>query len=266
MLQMAKRAVWCCLARVLSAGATAIRRRPGPTTTAEWRAAQVSYSHFGEDLVILSLLRDRVAEANKGVYVDVGAFDPALFSNTLLLRQHGWSGVNIDANPERVDVLRRRRPGDVNVCAAVSNSVRPCRYLRYPTEGLNQVVEAGAAVEKNAAGEEPIGVDEVTTLPLTDLLDRHLPAGSTIDFLNVDCEGQDPNVLASLDWTRWRPRVVAAEANSPAEREQLVRFMQDQGYTMAAQILVTLIFVPGTEATARCPAVPQLAGAGGGVL
>jgi FkbM family methyltransferase len=264
MLQMPKRVFWWCLARLLSAGVGAIRRKPGPVTADEWRAVQVSYSQFGEDLVILTLLRERACDPNKGVYVDVGAYDPAQFSNTLLLRQHGWSGVSIDANPIRVDLVRRSRPNDVTVWAAVSNDMRPVRYLRYPTEGLNQIIEAGAAAGKNFLGEEPTQVDEVTTTPLTALLDRHLRAGSTIHFLNVDCEGQDLKVLESLDWARWRPLVVAAEANSPPERERLVRFMQDRGYTVAAQMLVTLIFVlEAAPAAGRLPPRPQLAGSNG---
>jgi hypothetical protein len=125
LVQGPKNVVWWLLARLLSGGAALIRRRPGPVTPEEWRAVQVSYAHFGEDLVVLSLLRDLVDAPRKGVYVDVGAFDPAFFSNTLLLRQHGWSGMNIDANPDRIALVQRRRPDDINICAAISNNIRP---------------------------------------------------------------------------------------------------------------------------------------------
>ena len=123
-----KDAVWGGLAQLVSAGARALRRRPGPATADEWRAAAVSYSQFGEDLVVLKLLGDRVADPSKGVYVDVGAFDAAFFSNTLLLRQHGWTGVNIDANPDRIEQLRHR-PDDVCIWAVVSATTRTVRYV-----------------------------------------------------------------------------------------------------------------------------------------
>ena len=239
----AKRVFWWCLARLLSVGAALIRRRPGPATSDEWRAAELSYSHFGEDLIVLKLLRDRAGAPDKGVYVDVGAFDPVFFSNTLLLHKHGWKGINIDANRQRVELLRRRRPADVNLCAVVSNSHRAVRYLRYPTEGLNRVVEVNAPAAENMQGESPTGSEDMATCTLAELLDRHLPTGASIDFLNVDCEGEDLNVLDSLHWDKWRPRVVAAEANTPPERERLLEFMQAHGYAMAAQVLVTLIFL-----------------------
>jgi FkbM family methyltransferase len=243
LVQVPKRAFWWCLAQLLSGGAALLRRRPGPRTPAEWRAAEVSYAHLGEDLIVLNLLRDRVAD--RGVYVDVGAFDPVFFSNTLLLRQHGWRGLNIDANPERLELIRRRRPGDVCVRAVVSDTVRPVRYLRYPTEGLNRIVNGDDPDVRNTRGEEPVGVEDVTTCTLASVLDKHLPGGTAIDFLNVDCEGEDLKVLQGLDWARWRPRVVAAEANTAPERERLVAFMEARGYALAARALVTLIFTAG---------------------
>jgi FkbM family methyltransferase len=242
-----KSALWWCLARLLSTGAVLLRRRPGPTTSDEWRAAEMSYSHFGEDLIVLRLLRENAASQNKGFYVDVGAFDPVFFSNTLLLHKHGWKGINIDANPERVELLRQRRPTDINVCAVVSNSHRSVRYLRYPTEGLNRIVDATAGDTGNMQGESPIASEEMTTCTLGELLERHVPPGTGIDFLNVDCEGEDLNVLDGLDWEKWRPRIVAVEANTPPERERLLDFMQVRGYALAAQVLVTFIFADGQE-------------------
>jgi FkbM family methyltransferase len=246
--RVAKDTVWGGVAWLVSAGARALRRRPGPVTADEWRASAVSYSHFGEDLVVFKLLGDRVAEPNKGVYVDVGAFDAAFFSNTLLLRQHGWTGVNIDANPDRIEQIRRQRPDDVCVRAVVSDTTRAVKYVSYPTEGLNQLIEANSEPGPNVRGEPPTRVDEATTCTLSDLLDRHLPAGTVIDFLDVDCEGQDLNVLTGLDWSRWRPRVIAAEALTAQERDRLVGFMRDRGYVVAASLFISLIFAPAGDA------------------
>ena len=63
--------------------------RQGPGRMAQ--TVLFSYSHFGEDLIILRLLGD-VPPDHRGMYVDVGAFDPVLHSNTYLLYTHGWRG------------------------------------------------------------------------------------------------------------------------------------------------------------------------------
>jgi hypothetical protein len=63
-------------------------------------------------LIVLHQLRDKFLWGGPGVYVDVGAFDPVQFSNTLLLRQHGWRGVNVDPNAAQIEKFRRFRPAD----------------------------------------------------------------------------------------------------------------------------------------------------------
>jgi hypothetical protein len=80
-------------------------------------ATRVSYSQFGEDL----WLADFFAEQPTGLYVDVGAFDPFLFSNTLLLYRQGWHGINIEPHPDALARLQRFRPRDTNLGLAISD-------------------------------------------------------------------------------------------------------------------------------------------------
>jgi hypothetical protein len=71
----------------------------------------------GEDLLIDLYLR----RMPPGYYVDVGAHHPFRFSNTFLLKERGWSGINIDPNPESIEAFRQFRPGEANVQALVSD-------------------------------------------------------------------------------------------------------------------------------------------------
>lgn len=238
-----KRLLWAVFARLLSAGAWLSRRQPSALSADAWRAVHFSYSHYGEDLIVLHLFRRLVRSDGGGVYVDVGAFDPFLFSNTLLLHQHGWRGVNIDPNPECVRKFARARPADRNVCAAVADAARPMVYLEYPTGGTNRLVAAGEERLANVAGEEPTRRTPVTTATLTRLLEDHLWPGAVVDFLNVDCEGEDLAVLRGFDWERWPPRVLAVEAYDDDARREVTAFAADRGYTRVAQTVLTLIFV-----------------------
>ena len=74
----------------------------------------------------------------------------------------------------------------------------------------------------NALGDRPVSVTPRRTETLTQLLDRYAPEATQIDFLNIDCEGLDLAVLHISDWSRWLPRVIAVEANTPDDRGALI--------------------------------------------
>ena len=60
-----------------------------------------SYSQCGEDLFIEDFFKHK----NDGTYLDIGAFNPVKYSNTLLLYQKGWRGTNIDLNQTSIDLF-----------------------------------------------------------------------------------------------------------------------------------------------------------------
>ena len=235
--------LWSLLARLISASVRLIRRRPGELSPEAWRAVRFSYSHYAEDLIVMHLFREKLARGEAGLYVDVGCFDPFLFSNTLLLHQYGWRGVNIDPNPDCIRRFNVARPSDLSICAAVAQNKQLMRYLEYPTGGTNRIVNSGETDLSNVAGEAPSRVTPITTVALTDLLSENLAAGETIDFLNIDCEGVDLGVLRGLDWEQWMPRVVAVEAYDDDSRKAVRAFLGERGYTSVAQAVLTLIFV-----------------------
>jgi FkbM family methyltransferase len=253
MLKAVKDATWAVVAGGLGAAAGLLRRRPGPRRADAWRAADFTFSHFGEDVVVRHLLGD-VPAAARGCYVDVGAFDPVLHSNTYLLYLHGWRGLNVDASPARLARFPAVRPGDINVAAAVSDAAAAVLFLEYPTPGLSRVVPADAPDRTNALGEQPVAVTPCRTETLAGLLDRHLP-GAAVDFLNVDCEGVDLAVLRGLDWTRHTPRVIAVEANTPPDAAAVEAFLAARGYRLVSRHLVTLVFL---HASARAALPPGL--------
>lgn len=235
-----KRACWSLLAAGLGWAATRIRRRPSGGGADAWRAVHLSFSHFGEDLVVLRLLTDGPPTA-RGCFVDVGAFDPILHSNTFLLYQHGWRGLNVDASPARVARFATARPGDTNVVAVVADSPREVQFVEYPTSGTSRLVEIDETPGANPLGELPVTVTPGRTRTLTDLLAEYNPL--SVDFLNIDCEGAELAVLRGLNWERWPPKVIAVEANTPADRDSLTEYLTPLGYTLAAVHVVTLVFI-----------------------
>ncbi|MBX3611670.1 MAG: FkbM family methyltransferase [Hydrogenophaga sp.] len=202
---------------------------------------QKSYGQDGEDLIL-----DRLLERlTTGFYVDVGAHHPARFSNTYLFYRRGWRGINIDAQPGSMKPFDRLRPRDINIECGVAGSPGRLTYHRFDEPALN-TFDATEAQRKNRAPYHLIETIEVEVQRLDALLDEYLPPGQAIDFLSVDVEGLDHDVLASNDWTRYRPRFVLAEtlrtdmlqlADCP-----IAELMRNVGYTPVSKAYNTTFF------------------------
>jgi FkbM family methyltransferase len=168
----------------------------------------ISYAQNAEDVVLARLFGSRAS----GRYVDIGAGDPVEDSVTKHFYDLGWSGVNIEPVPALAERLAAARPRDVNLVAAVS--------AKPGTAVLHVVTDAWGrtTLDDELAGryrdEEDWQVRdiEVEVLTLADVLDGH---PGEIDFLKIDVEGAEQDVIEGADWTRHRPRIVVVEATDP---------------------------------------------------
>lgn len=203
--------------------------------------AQSSYAQDGEDLIL-----DRFLErAAHGYYVDVGAHHPVRFSNTYLFYRRGWRGINIDAQPGSMRAFDRKRPRDVNIECGVAGTAGRLTYHRFNEPALN-TFDAAEAQRKNTAPYALIDTVEIEVQRLDTLLERHLPPGQIIDFLSVDVEGKDEEVLRSNDWQRFRPRFVLAETLRTDILHlrdcPVVEFMDSVGYKPVSKAYNTTFF------------------------
>ena len=86
---------------------------------------------------------------------------------------------------------------------------------------------------------------KISVRPLDEILRCYL-AGQKIDFLNVDVEGLDLDVLQSNDWSRYRPKIVLVEilrvSLHKLQENQVVKFMEQQGYALYAKQVNTVFF------------------------
>lgn len=206
--------------------------------------SNLCYSQDGEDLILDRLL-ERQAQ---GFYVDVGAHHPVRFSNTYLFYKRGWRGINIDAMPGSMKAFERMRPRDINIESGVAGQAGVLTYYRFNEPALNTFDEA-EALRKNVSPYRLMERLPVAVRRLDELLDQYLPPGQEIDFLSVDVEGKDYEVLESNDWARYRPRYILAETLR-TELLQLslcpvVKLMLDVGYTPISKAYNTTFFRRG---------------------
>lgn len=174
----------------------------------------ISYAQNAEDVVLWRALRSVEA----GRYVDVGACDPVELSVTKALYDRGWRGIDIDAVPEYADRLRRARPGNEVVHAAITD--RPVA-----TATFHQIIDTGLStlVDDTAAAHEDAGFRRrditVPVMTLDAVCERSELLGGDLHLLKVDVEGAEGEVLRSFDLARWRPWVVVVEATVPLSDE-----------------------------------------------
>lgn len=208
----------------------------------QWKAGQglangnytISYSQQAEDLHIERFFKDK----SNGFYVDIGAFDPIIYSNTYKFYLKGWRGINIEANPDQIQKIKDYRPGDIVLNIAISDVNEELSYYRFDKPALNsfniQHVDAWA----NREGFNQVDILKVKTRLLSDVLDEYLPAGTKIDFMSVDVEGWDLKVLCSNNWDKYRPVLLLVEFELNLEAKlidsPLFSFLYTQGYRIWA--------------------------------
>lgn len=208
------------------------------------RFSQRSYAQEGEDLLLRRFLNVR----GPGFYVDIGAHHPMKFSNTYFYYRLGWSGINVDALPGSMSLFRKLRPRDVNIEAAISSTASTLTYTMFIEPALNTFDEP-LARQRAAEGNAVVQTVPMHTRRLEDLLGEHVRDNQPIDFMSVDVEGLDLDVLKSNDWSRFRPTVVLAEASgvaAPSVREvessEIHEFMSRQDYELVAKAYLTAFY------------------------
>jgi FkbM family methyltransferase len=185
----------------------------------------VSYAQNQEDVVLARALHP---DDGAGFWVDVGAGDPVLDSVTAAFAERGWRGVNVEPLPREYERLCAARPTDTNLRVALGATpgvgtlfVEPAAKGERPDPDVP--IDRGAStmvpelVERyRAAGEEFTPI-EVPVWTLAQVVAEHV--AGRVDFLKVDVEGFEREVLAGADWSSFRPRVVVMEATVPKSDE-----------------------------------------------
>lgn len=167
-----------------------------------------SYAQEGEDL-ILQRIFERQA---KGFYVDVGAHHPFRFSNTYLFYKKGWRGINLDAMPDSMKPFNKYRKRDINLEIPVGRDGEKLNYCIFNEPALNTFDETRIDDIIKKPEYNLIKKIEIKIRSLKNILDEYLPNGQKIDFMSIDVEGLDFEVIQSNDWEKFRPKILLVEA------------------------------------------------------
>lgn len=202
-----------------------------------------SYSQDGEDIV----LRKIFGEKKNGFYIDVGAHHPVRFSNTYLFYQLGWQGINIDAMPGSMKIFNQLRPKDINIEAAISDKEEILSFYIFNEPALNSFSTDLSLERANGSSYKIISKKEVKTQLLSNVLNKYLPRNVGIDFLTIDVEGLDFQVLKSNDWNKYRPNVIIVEmlglSIDETVKTNVSDFLYQNGYSLFAKTYQSAFFI-----------------------
>lgn len=206
--------------------------------------ARRSWSQEGEDILLSRLFEGK----EQGFYVDVGAHHPRRFSNTQYFYRRGWRGINIEPNPEAAKAFRIERPGDINLQTAISDMPGKLTYYVFDEPALNTFDAVLAQSRLKETSYRLLRETEIPVVRLDALLDLHLPAGTSIDFMSIDVEGLDLQVLHSNNWVKYRPQCVLVEALGSANLMEVMsgelhQLMEAHQYALFAKTYNTLFYI-----------------------
>ena len=204
-----------------------------------WRSK--SYSSLGEDLIVSQL----VSKRKNGFYVDVGAFHPFKYSNTYYFYKYfGWKGINIEPNPQGFLLFEKNRKRDLNLNLGVAKSAGELNYYMF-SDGLYNTFDEKRKNELVDEGMDLINQKTIAVQPLAQILHEHLN-NVEIDFLNVDVEMLDLEVLESIDWNKIKPEVIAIEDHSfkmeTYSESPIYQFLSKQGYSLESKCHFTTLY------------------------
>ncbi len=202
----------------------------------------VCFSQEGEDLILDELF----SGLKNGFYIDVGAYHPYRFSNTYLFYSKGWTGINIDARPGSMEMFKRLRPNDINLELAVGLENKTLDYFMFDEPGLNGFSKE---ISENRDKNTPfkiINKVEISLKRLEDVLETHMPKNREIDFMSIDVEGFDFEVLASNNWDKFRPRIILIETSVTSDGlalgSPIDSFLNSKNYSLIAKTFRTSFY------------------------
>lgn len=210
----------------------------------------LSFSQCGEDRIVKFIFN--ALHVDQPTYLDIGAHDPARLNNTYLLYLDGARGVCIEPNPRRFRALKLARPRDVCINAGLAgyqSEKRP--FFIFESDTLSTFSQTDAERyerEHNERISETVMVDIITPL---DVRERHFP--DPPDFVNLDVEGLELEILTALDLAHYRPAVFCVETISYAtdgggrKNEEIIRYLSQNGYLNYADTYINNIFVDESQ-------------------
>ena len=209
-----------------------------------------SYSFGGIDLLVNYLFKNK----KDGIYIDVGCYHPFKGNNTYLLHEKGWKGINIDIDFNSIEMFNFFRPNDYNKQIALSDKVGETDLFFYHNKSAINTLSKEIHQFRSGSAKE---VKKVKTDTLENIIESSPYRNEKINFLSIDVEGYEMQVLKGFNLSKYSPDVIVIEYidtslkklefhNQKIENvinSELFKFIKSHNYHLVNWLHSDLIFI-----------------------
>jgi FkbM family methyltransferase len=196
-----------------------------------------------EDLFIKKFFKDK----REGTYLDIGCFNPLLWNITYLLYKKGWHGINVDIQKINIDLFNVARPDDINICCALYDKKKILNLYNLQGENNSAVmtIDKSHAEKMKFLFSKNIIKKKIQTLTFSEMIKNHKITINNIDFLNIDTEGSDFNILRSINIQKYKPKLICIEISQftkQVDKKKILNYLKSNNYKYIYKTSVSSFF------------------------
>jgi len=208
--------------------------------------AKISYSQCGEDLIISNIIKSLSIQTP--TYIDVGAHHPFYLSNTAYFYNGGCKGINIEPDPLLFTHILKKRPKDTNLNIGIGAFNGELDFYLMSTPTLNTFSYENAMTLQVEHG---VRIKEIKKIPVETLANviNKYNENRFPDFLSLDTEGYDLDILKTIDYLTNAPVVICVETISYSttgrgvKDDEIIQFLKERNYLVYADTNINTILV-----------------------
>jgi len=195
-----------------------------------------TYSQDLEDVFINEYFKNK----NYGFYIDIGCYHPIKYSNTALLYNRGWKGINIDMNSTSIDLFNIARNRDINICSAISSTNKQVtQFIDHSYSPVNTIDKKYSDIISKKLSIKPFIEKKIQTYTLSQVLKKYKVLLNQVDFLNIDVEAHDYEVLKGIDFVKIKPKIICIEIENFSSKlnfEKINNYLKKYNYIFIKKI------------------------------
>ncbi len=204
-----------------------------------------TYSQHGDDLIVTCLFQSMGIQ--RPSYLDIGAHHPENISNTALLHKRGSRGINVEPNPNLYSRFVELRKEDVNLNVGASPSPGTLTfYMIDDFSGRNTFSrEAAEAFVRDNPSFKISKTMDIPVMTIDGIVERYAN-GVYPDFLTIDVEGLDEQIISSANFSQSKPKVICIEVDNACGNNgegRIKALLESRGFYCVIRAVGNLIFV-----------------------